>query len=140
MELKQDQTTADRVTPTRTEGVAYMTIGEMAREFNVSLRTLRFYEDRGLLHPLRNGVTRLYSSKDRLNLQLILRGRHLGFTLSEISTLLSDQDLSGEHARLKLAPDQIRAQIRHLERQRETLDAAIAELRLAEMQLTETSS
>jgi DNA-binding transcriptional MerR regulator len=138
METKQSQT-ADDVRSAQTEGEAYATIGEMAREFNVSLRTLRFYEDRGLLHPLRNGVTRLYSSKDRLHLQLILRGRHLGFTLSEIGTLLSDQDPSGEDARLKLAPDQIRAQIRHLERQRETLDAAIAELRLAEMQLTKTS-
>ncbi len=139
METKQGQS-ANGATPEPAEGEAHMTIGEMAREFNVSLRTLRFYEDRGLLHPLRNGVTRLYSARDRLHLQLILRGRHLGFTLSEIGTLLSDQDPSGEGARLKLAPDQIRAQIRHLERQRETLDAAIAELRLAEIQLTKTSS
>ncbi|MEJ0049673.1 MAG: MerR family DNA-binding transcriptional regulator [Methylovirgula sp.] len=139
MEMKQGQT-ANGATPSDTEGEPHMTIGEMAREFNVSLRTLRFYEDRGLLHPLRNGVTRLYPTRDRLHLQLILRGRHLGFTLSEIATLLSDQDLSGEGARLKLAPDQIRAQIRHLERQRETLDAAIAELRLAEIQLTQTPS
>jgi DNA-binding transcriptional MerR regulator len=139
METKRGQT-ANEATPPHTEGEPYMTIGEMAREFNVSLRTLRFYEDRGLLHPLRNGVTRLYSARDRLHLQLILRGRHLGFTLSEIGTLLSDQDLSGEGARLKLAPDQIRAQIRHLERQRDALDAAIAELRLAEIQMTETSS
>ena len=107
------------------------TIGELAREFNVSLRTLRFYEDRGLLHPSRDGLTRLYSGTDRLHLQLILKGRRLGFTLTEIANLLSGQE-NGEAVGLKLAPDQIRAQISQLERQRETLDAAIAELRLAE--------
>ena len=69
METKRGET-ANEATPARTEGEAYLTIGEMAREFNVSLRTLRFYEDRGLLHPLRNGVTRLYSGRDRLHLQL----------------------------------------------------------------------
>ncbi|WP_245411191.1 MerR family transcriptional regulator [Methylovirgula ligni] len=109
----------------------------MAREFKVSLRTLRFYEDRGLLHPLRNGVTRLYSDRDRQHLQLILKGRRLGFTLTEISTLLSEADASGPE--LHLAPDQIRAQINHLERQRDSLDQAIAELRHVETKTVQTS-
>jgi DNA-binding transcriptional MerR regulator len=124
----------------RSDGEPSTTISEMAREFNVSLRTLRFYEDRGLLHPQRNGVARLYSSRDRRDLQLILKGRRLGFTLSQIGTLLSNEGRSGEETRLKLAPDQIGAQIRQLERQREMLDAAIAELRLAEIQTTQTSA
>ncbi len=130
METSQNQA-ADAARPGRDDSGPFATIGEMAREFNLSLRTLRFYEDRGLLHPLRNGVARLYSGRDRLHLQLILQGRRLGFTLTEIGLLLADEDAE-EDAGLKLAPDQIRAQISHLERQRESLDAAIAELRLAE--------
>ena len=139
METKRGQT-ANEATPAHTEGEPYMTIGEMAREFNVSLRTLRFYEDRGLLHPLRNGVTRLYSARDRLHLQLILRGRHLGFTLSEISTLLSDQDLSGEGPGLNWRRIRSGRKSAISNASATTLDAAIAELRLAEIQMTETSS
>ena len=138
METSHNQA-VDNAAFARGDDERFMTIGELAREFQISLRTLRFYEDRGLLHPLRSGVTRLYSSRDRLHLQLILKGRRLGFTLTEIGTLLSDQDLAGE-AHLRLAPDQIRAQISHLERQRETLDAAIAELRLAETRLVQGSA
>ncbi len=111
-------------------------ISEMAQEFKVSLRTLRIYEDRGLLHPLRNGLTRLYSDRDRRHLQLILKGRRLGFTLTEISTLLSEVEAGDPE--LHLAPDQVRAQISHLERQRDDIDQAIAELRSVETELAQT--
>lgn len=104
------------------------TIGDMAREFRVSLRTLRFYEDRALLHPRRSGTTRLYSGRDRLHLQMILKGKQLGFTLTEIREILARDDLGGE---LNLPADQIAAQIHHIERQLSTLEAALAELRLA---------
>src|ERR1700733_15431658 len=73
-------------------GKREMTIGEMASEFNVSLRTLRFYEDRKLLRPRREGNTRLYSSIDRLRMQMIMRGKQLGFTLTEIHDLVGGQD------------------------------------------------
>jgi len=63
-------------------------IGDMARAFGVSLRALRFYEDRSLLRPLRNGTTRLYDARARLRLQMILKGKQLGFTLAEIRALL----------------------------------------------------
>jgi len=109
----------------------------MAREFKVSLRTLRFYEDRGLLHPLRNGLARLYSDRDRRHLQLILKGRRLGFTLTEISTLLSEAEAGDPE--LHLAPDQVRAQISHLEHQRANIDEALAELRLVETELARTA-
>ncbi len=105
------------------------TIGEMAREFKVSLRTLRFYEDRGLLRPYRKGTSRLYSPRERLHLQMILKGKQLGFTLSEIREILARDDGAVE---LNLAPDQIVAQIRHIERQLTTLEKALAELRLAQ--------
>jgi DNA-binding transcriptional MerR regulator len=102
------------------------TIGEMAREFRVSLRTLRFYEDRALLRPSRNGTARLYSGRDRLHLQMILKAKQLGFTLTEIRDILARGD--GE-ADLNLPADQIIAQIGHLERQLSSVEAALAELR-----------
>ncbi|MGH6817409.1 MAG: MerR family transcriptional regulator, partial [Methylovirgula sp.] len=98
----------------------------MAREFRVSLRALRFYEDRGLLHPRRNGTARLYSGRDRLHLQMILKAKQLGFTLAEIREILARGD--GE-ADLNLPADQIAAQIGHLERQLSSVEAALAELR-----------
>lgn len=108
-------------------------IGDIAREFSVSLRALRFYEDRGLLHPHRRGTTRLYSERDRSRLQMILKGKQLGFTLSEIREMLSTRNdaMNGWDLELNLHPDQITSQIRHLERQRAELETALAELREA---------
>src|ERR1700744_1683414 len=105
-----------------------MTIGEMAAEFNVSLRTLRFYEDRKLLRPRREGNTRLYSGVDRLRIQMIMKGKQLGFTLTEIHDLLGNQDAADDFEG-KLKPQQIVTQIDHLERQRAEIDDAIARLR-----------
>lgn len=115
--------------PEEAEGERAWTIGEMAREFQVSLRTLRFYEDRALLHPRRRGTTRLYSGRDRLHLQMILKGKQLGFTLTEIREILARDD---SRADLNLPPDQITAQIRHLERELSMLESALAQLRPAQ--------
>src|SRR5438045_9614518 len=60
------------------------TIGELSREFGVTLRALRFYENKGLISPQREGLSRLYSKGDRTRLALILKGKKLGFTLAEI--------------------------------------------------------
>lgn len=106
------------------------TIGDLAREFGVTLRTLRFYEDRGLITPRRSGMTRLYSEKARARLALILKGKHLGFTLTEIRAMLDTEEAGGGD--LKLTPDQIAEQIAHLEQQKIDLDKAIAELRAAQ--------
>src|SRR5690349_19146802 len=65
------------------------TIREMARDFQVSTRALRFYEDRGLLQPRRESTNRRYDARDRLHLKMILKGRQLGFTLSEIHDILA---------------------------------------------------
>ena len=114
------------------------TIGDVAREFGVSLRALRFYEDRGLLHPRRRGTVRLYSGRDRLHLQLILKGKQLGFTLTEIHDILAARSDAAElDLELNLRPDQIIAQIHHLERQRNELEAALAQLRLAHQRAQE---
>ena len=105
-------------------------IGDMARAFGVSLRALRFYEDRSLLRPLRNGTTRLYDARARLRLQMILKGKQLGFTLAEIRALLratGDDALPGFE--LALQPEQVLSQLNLLQRQRAALDSAIAELK-----------
>src|SRR5215216_5716803 len=104
-------------------------IGDLAREFGVSLRALRFYEDRGLLSPQRAGASRLYDGRQRARLELILKGKQLGFTLAEIRALL-ERDERGESApKLRLSPKQIDDQIAHLERQKNEIENAIAELK-----------
>ncbi len=110
-----------------------LSIGDVAREFGVSLRALRFYEDRGLLHPRRRGTMRLYSEGDRSRLQMILKGKQLGFTLTEIREILESRTdiMNGWDLELNLHPDQITSQIRHLERQRADLETALAELKEA---------
>lgn len=67
----------------------YYSIGELTREFNVTARTLRYYEDQGLIVPLRQGRTRLYTQLDRSRLQRILRAKRLNFSLAEIASLLT---------------------------------------------------
>lgn len=71
-------------------------IGELAREFDITIRSIRFYEDQGLITPERKGQTRVYSRRDRVRLKLILRGKRLGFTLAETGRLfeLYDNDKS----------------------------------------------
>lgn len=115
-------------------------IGDLAREFGVSLRTLRFYEDRGLLLPRREGSSRIYSPRDRLRLQMILKGKQLGFTLTEVLEMIG-RDRPGAALTLELAlkPDQVQTQIAHLERQRSEIDDAIAELRSVNQKMQEAS-
>lgn len=104
------------------------TIGDLSREFGVTLRALRFYEDKGLLSPRREGLARLYSPADRERLTVILKGKRLGFTLAEIRSLVAAHE--GQAGRdLALTRDRCLAQLTQLERQRAEIEAAIAELR-----------
>lgn len=100
------------------------TISQLAREFEVTPRALRFYEDKGLLTPRRDGMNRVYSHRDRARLQLILRGKRVGLSLIEIKEILDlykiDQRAQAQKA-LKLYQDRIIA----LEAQRGDIDAAI---------------
>ena len=79
-------------------------ISELASEFDVTTRSIRFYEDQKLLHPTRRGQTRIYSSQDRVRLKLTLRGKRLGFSLAEIRELfeLWDETRSGSEKQLQL--------------------------------------
>lgn len=120
------------------------TISDLARMYNVSLRTLRFYEDKGLLHPRRQGTARYYRAADRIRLELILKGKRLGFTLAEIFELIASREKlgsadHGEAGDLTVSLDarQIRLQIAHLERQRDELESAIGELREAYARMTD---
>lgn len=112
-------------------------IGDLSREFGVTLRTLRFYEDRGLLEPRRRGTRRIYSARDRARLATILKGKRMGFTLGEISGMIAVQEGgAGPAGDLKMSLGQVEEQIGHLERQRNELEAAIGELRSAREFLT----
>ncbi len=114
---------------------ATYTIGEMAREFGVTLRTLRFYEDRKLLKPRRDGTMRIYGARDRARLATILRGKALGFTLTEIHSMIAAEEGQAGGTTLAMSLEQVRAQIAHLRSQREEIDAALAELEATERKL-----
>jgi DNA-binding transcriptional MerR regulator len=106
------------------------TIGELAREFAVTFRALRFYESRGLLAPNRNGHARRFRQADRERLALILRGKKLGFTLDEIGRMIHG-DAAGESDALDLSRQRCVEQINLLERKKRQIETALAELRLA---------
>ncbi len=104
----------------------WSTIGDIARDFDVTLRTLRFYEARGLLTPRREGMNRYYSESDRARLALILKGKKLGFTLTEIRAMVAQNAES--RSGLKLTLPQVEEQLKLLRSQLEECEAAIAEL------------
>jgi DNA-binding transcriptional MerR regulator len=102
-------------------------IGELAAEFRITQRTLRFYEARGLLSPQRNGAERRYNEDDRGRIALILRAKRLGFTLREIAALMAAQDCNS--GALLLSRRACTEQINLLERQKREIEAALTELR-----------
>jgi len=111
-------------------GQRRFTIRDLAEEFGCTHRTIRFYEDQGLLDPQRQGQARIFSHRDRARLSLILRGRRLGFSLAEIAEMLNLYDADPGHVRqLSVALEKGRARLAQLERQRADIEAAIAELR-----------
>ncbi|MEZ5805608.1 MAG: MerR family DNA-binding transcriptional regulator [Rhizobiaceae bacterium] len=117
---------------------AFFRIGDLARQFGVSLRTLRFYEDKGLLNPKRDGVTRLYTRRDKTRLQLILLGRRVGFSLRDVKQMIDLYDPSGTNARqLRLTLEKSEKQLTRLHKQRQSVDEAIEELSALVAQLRE---
>ena len=108
-------------------------IAELAREFAVTPRTIRFYEDEGLIKPRRQGLTRLYSHGDRTRLSWILRGKRLGFSLAEIRELLDlyQVDRTGVQ-QLRELLRRSRLHIGELERKRRDLDAHINDFKEVE--------
>ncbi len=111
-------------------------IAELAREFGIPARTIRFYEDEGLIKPRRQGLTRLYSPHDRVRLGWILRGKRLGFSLAEIKQLLDlyQVDRTGVQ-QLRELLRRSRVHIEELARRRADLDQHIKEFRDVETQV-----
>ena len=101
-------------------------IGDLAREFGVTLRTLRFYEDRGLLSPQRRGTTRLYSRQDRARLRLVLLAKTLGFSLTEARQLIDIyHQPDGQRKQLEVALERFEEQRLILEEQKREIEESI---------------
>ena len=104
-------------------------IAELAREFGVTTRTIRHYEDEGLLSPGRNGTTRVFSARDRVRLKLALRGKRLGFSLQEIKELFDLYDLArDERQQLEAFLDKLEHRKALLEQQREDIEVLLKEV------------
>jgi len=124
MDAKLEDTTADR---------DLMGIQEVATMLSVTHRTLRFYEDKGLIEPQRVGNTRIYSRREVARMQLILRGKRLGFTIREISEFLDLYDADPEHVeQSKLLLRRIRERLKLLARQRAAIEETVVELKKLE--------
>lgn len=107
-----------------------LTIREMCDAYQVTPRTLRFYEAKELLSPVRDGTRRLFTKRDRARLTLILRGKRFGFSLEDIRQLLDLYDRDGsQETQLARTYDVARARLAQMEAQRTELDEAIGELK-----------
>ncbi len=126
-------------TPTQQDSSATeYTISDLAAEFEVTPRTLRWYEDAGLLSPGRRGSHRIYAPRDRTRLRLILRGKRIGFTLAEIREIIDMYDAApGEHGQLNRLLERIEARRRELERRRSDIDRTLDELDALEHRATQ---
>lgn len=104
-------------------------ISELAREFDITTRSIRFYEDQGLLNPTREGQARIYSKQDRVRLKLTLRGKRLGFSLAEIRELFNLYDAD------KSSRTQLHTMLGLLEAKRETLQQQMEDIRMVLLEL-----
>lgn len=104
-------------------------IAQLAREFGVTTRAIRFYEDKGLLTPARDGQRRVYGPRDHVRLRLIMRGKRLGFSLDEIREMIDLYDVDpSEVSQLRLFIDKLRARREQLRRQQEDITETLFEL------------
>lgn len=113
-------------------------ISELAHEFDITARAIRFYEDKGLIFPARDGQRRIFSLRDRVRLMLILRGKRLGFSLREIQEILDLYDTdTGETKQLAHLLAKIEERRDSLLRQREDIDLTLQEIDRLEDQFRE---
>lgn len=118
------------VSATKVATKAHYSIGELTKEFNITPRTLRFYEEKDLIQPQRHGLERIYTRRDRGRLRLILIGKNVGFSLEEIKAMLDLYEIGdGGVTQLHVAKEKFAVQIHRLEEQRVSLEAAISELK-----------
>jgi DNA-binding transcriptional MerR regulator len=115
--------------PPASPGAAVFTISELAREFALTTRAIRFYEDEGLLLPQRRGRVRVYGERERVRIKLILRGKRIGLALSEIRELFDIYALTGdEAAQLSKFLPMLAERRAMLLQQREDIDAVLSEI------------
>jgi len=113
----------------------FFTVTELARDLSVTPRTIRFYEDKGLVSPRRAGTMRVYTKRDRARMVLILRGKRLGFSLREIKEYLDLYDIDPtQGSQLRLLLNRVRERLEGLEDQRLALEESIDELKEIEAQ------
>lgn len=113
-------------------------IQEVARELGMTMRALRFYEDRGLIAPQRVGTTRIYGKREVARIRLVLRGRRLGFSLREIQEYLDLYDVDPEHVeQMRRLLLRVRERVAELEQRKLAIDETIAELRALESETTD---
>lgn len=110
------------------------TITELAREFDLTPRAIRYYEDQGLISPERAGVQRVYGKRDRTRLKLTLRGKRLGLSLAEIRELIDMYDTAPEATQLSRLIDVLADRRARLEQQREDIEVVLAEIDVIERQ------
>jgi DNA-binding transcriptional MerR regulator len=103
-------------------------IADLARELGVTTRTLRHYEEQGLVRPAREGSQRIFSGRDRVRLKLALRGKRLGFTLQEMKELFDLYDARSEREKLAAFMMKLEARRKLLEQQRSDIDAMMGEI------------
>ncbi len=116
-------------------------ISDLAKEFDITTRSIRFYEDQGLITPRRNGQTRIYSKRDKVRLKLILRGKRLGFSLAETGRLFELYDADKSSAKqLATMLDLIEEKKEHLIQQMDDIKVVLMELVTAEKRCRETLS
>ncbi|MBK9954655.1 MAG: MerR family DNA-binding transcriptional regulator [Rhodocyclaceae bacterium] len=110
------------------------TIAELAREFDITPRTIRHYEEQGLLSPARAGVQRVYDKRDRTRLKLTLRGKRLGLSLAEIRELIDMYDTAPESSQLSRFLEVLARRRAMLAQQREDIAAVLTEIAVLERQ------
>lgn len=140
-----DQPVAAAVRTHADDQGAFERIGDIAKEFDVTLRTLRFYEDKGLLTPKRDGVMRLYSRRDKARLKLILLGRKVGFSLREVKQMIDLYEPAGANTRqLRVALEKGEKQLSRLQAQRllieESMNDLSSAIQIVRIQLAERAS
>ena len=109
-------------------------IGDLSREFGVTTRTIRFYEDQGLVSPTRDGQNSIYEAGDRVRLKLVLRGKRLGFSLKEIKKLIELYDApEGQSGQLRSFIEKIRARRSELLAQKDDIEHVLDELDVLEL-------
>ncbi|MGB0848309.1 MAG: MerR family transcriptional regulator [Thiolinea sp.] len=115
------------------------TISDLAKEFEVTPRALRLYEESGLLEPQRNGQKRIYSERDRVRLRLIIRGKRIGCSLAEVKELFDMYDSSpGEAGQIKRLLEKLDERKQALELQRSELELSLADIEQIEQRALET--